>query len=328
VKRREFIAGLGSVAAWPLGVRAQQPERMRRIGSLQTLGSENDQVQQTYSRSGRDALAKLGWVEGRNLRTDVRFGAGEADRIWALAAELVSLNPDVIVTGGAAATVAVQRQTRNIPIVFTAVGDPAANGIVKNLARPEGNTTGFTNLFPSIAGKWVELLREVAPRIQRVGLLYNAQLNLSGYFPFIEEAARALTILAIRIPYRDAIDIMDNIDAFAAEPDSGLIVVPPSPAAANREIVLRLTARHRLPTVCAERLYVAEGGLVSYGSSNIDLTQRAAYYVDRILRGAKVSDLPVEFPSKFELVINLKTAKTIELDIPESVLVRADEVIE
>jgi putative tryptophan/tyrosine transport system substrate-binding protein len=323
MRRREFIAGLGSAAAWPMVARAQQDGRVRWIGVLQTLGSENDQVQQTYLRSSRDALAELGWIEGRNLRTDVRFGAGEADRIRALAAELVSLNPEVIVTGGAPATIAVQQQTQNIPIVFLSVGDPVASGIVKNIARPEGNITGLTNLFPSIGGKWVELLKEVAPRIQRVGLLYNAQLNFSGYFPYIEEAARALTISAIRIPYRDAIEIIQNIDAFAAEPDSGLIVVPPSPAAANREIVLRLAVRHRLPTMC-----LAEGGLMSYGSSNVDLVQRAAYYVDRILRGAKVSELPVEFPTKFELVVNLKTAKTIELNLPESVLVRADEVIE
>jgi len=242
MRRREFIAGLGGAVAWPLAARAQQGERVRRIGVLQTLGSESDQVQQTYLRSMRDALAKLGWIEGRNLRTDVRFGAGEADRIRALAAELVSLNPDVIFTGGVPATIAVQQQTQNIPIVFGSVADPVASGIVKNLARPEGNATGITNLFASIAGKWVELLKEAAPRIQRVGLLYNAQLNFGGFFPSIEEAARALTISAIKIPYRDAIDIGPNIDAFAAEPDGGLIVVPPSPAAANRgsSCVLRL----------------------------------------------------------------------------------------
>jgi putative tryptophan/tyrosine transport system substrate-binding protein len=328
MKRREFISGLGSAAAWPLAARAQQAERVRRIGALQTLGSENDQVQQAYARDSSDAFAKLGWIEGRNLKTDVRFGAGEADRIHASAVELVRLNPDVIVTGGAPATIAVQRETRSIPIVFLSVGDPVASGIVKNLARPEGNTTGFTNLFPSIAGKWVELLKEVAPRIQRVGLLYNAQLNFAGYFPSIEEAARALAISAIKIPYRDSIDIAHNIDAFAAEPDGGLIVVPPSPAATNREIVLRLAARHRLPTMCLERLYVVEGGLMSYGSRNVDLSRRAAYYVDRLLRGSKVIELPVELPTKFELVVNLKTAKAMGLTIPEAFLLRADEVIE
>jgi putative tryptophan/tyrosine transport system substrate-binding protein len=328
MRRREFIAGIGSAAVWPVVAQAQLGERVRRIGVLQTLGSEKDQVQQAYLRSSRDALAKLGWIEGRNLRIDVRFGAGEADRIRALAAELVSLNPEVIATGGVPATIEVQRQTSNIPIVFGSVADPVASGIVKNLARPEGNATGFTNLFPSMAGKWVELLKEVAPRIQRVGLLYNAQLNFSGFFASIEEAAGALAIPTIKIPYRDAPDIVHNIDAFAAEPDGGLIVVPPSPAAANREIVLRLAARHRLPTMCPDRLYVAEGGLMSYGSSNIDLTRRAASYIDRILRGAKVSDLPIELPAKFELAVNLKTAKTIELNIPESVLFRADEVIE
>jgi putative tryptophan/tyrosine transport system substrate-binding protein len=327
MRRREFIAGIGSAVVWPLAVRAQQVEQVRRIGTLQTLGSQNDQVQQAYLKFNLDALANFGWIEGRNLRNDVRFGAGEAERIRALAAELVSLNPEAIITGGVPATRAVQQQTQSIPIVFVSVGDPVASGIVKNIAHPEGNITGITNLFPSIAGKWVELLKEMAPRIQRIGLLYNAQFSFSGYFHAIDEAARALTIPA-NIPYRDAIDIVQSIDAFAAEPDGGLIIVPPSPAAAYREIVLHLAARHRLPTICPDRGYVAEGGLMSYGSSNIDLARRVAYYVDRILRGAKVSELPVEFPARFELVINLKTAKAIGLTIPESFLLRADEVIE
>jgi putative tryptophan/tyrosine transport system substrate-binding protein len=328
MNRRDFIGGLGSAGAWPLAVRAQQEERVRRIGTLQTLGSENDQVQQAYLKFNLDALANFGWIEGRNLRNDVRFGAGEAERIRALAAELVSLNPEAIITGGVPATRAVQQQTQSIPIVFVSVGDPVASGIVKNIAHPEGNITGITNLFPSIAGKWVELLKEMAPRIQRIGLLYNAQFSFSGYFHSIDEAAHALMIPVIKIPYRDAIDIVQSIDAFAAEPDGGLIIVPPSPAVAYREIVLHLAARHRLPTICPDRGYVAEGGLMSYGSSNVDLARRVAYYVDRILRGAKVSELPVEFPGRFELIINLRTAQAIGLTIPESFLLRADEVIE
>jgi putative tryptophan/tyrosine transport system substrate-binding protein len=333
MRRREFITGLGSaMAVWPLIARAQQAGRMRRVGVL-TAFSENDQTGQTYIAGFREELAKLGWVEERNMRFDLRFGGTDADRIRAYAAELVRLGPDVIVTGSAAVTREVQQQTRTIPIVITGVGDPIVNGIVNSLARPEGNTTGVTNLYPSIGGKWLELLKEAAPRVERVGILelpYIAQGNSAGYgySASIVEAARVLAVKAIKLPYRDAVDIVHAIDAFASEPNGGLIVLPPPPTAANRETIFRLAAQHRLPAIYQSRFYAAEGGLMAYGSNSADNFRRASSFVDRILRGAKVGELPVEFPTKFELVVNLKAAKAMELTIPESFLLRADEVIE
>jgi putative ABC transport system substrate-binding protein len=332
MRRREFIAGLGSAAVWPFAARAQQTGRMRRVGIL-TAFSENDQTGQTYIAGFREGLAKLGWVEERNMRFDLRFGGTDADRIRAYAAELVRLGPDVIVTGSAAVTREVQRQTQTIPIVITGVGDPIVNGIVNSLARPEGNTTGVTNLYASIGGKWLELLKEAAPGVERVGILelpYNAQVNSPGYgySDSIEEAARALAVKAIKMPYRDAVDIVHAIDAFASEPNGGLIVLPPPPTAANRETILRLAAQHRLPAIYQSKSYAAEGGLMAYGSNSADNFRRASFFVDRILRGAQVGELPVEFPTRFELVINLKAAKAIGLAIPEAFLLRADEVIE
>jgi putative ABC transport system substrate-binding protein len=327
VKRRTFIAGLGSAAAWPVMARAQQGDRVRRVGSLVT-SEENDQVFQTYNEAFRDGMAKLGWVEGRNLRIDLAYTGRDPDRMRAAAAKLVDLGPDVIVTGSVPGTTAMQQRTQTIPIVFTAVGDPVASGIVKDIARPEGNATGITNMLPSIAGKWVELLKDAAPQIKRVGLLYNAQVSFLDYFPSMEEAARILAVQSLKIPYHDAVEMVRGVDAFAAEPNGGLIVVPPSPSVDGRKIINSLAGSHRLPTVYVDRSYVAEGGLMSYSSSNLDLIRRTPYFVDRILRGAKVSELPVELPTRFELVINLKTAKAIGLTIPQSFLLRADEVIE
>jgi putative ABC transport system substrate-binding protein len=321
MRRRDFITLLGATA-WPLAARAQQGERVRRIGML-TVGPG-----QAYIAAFREGLAKLGWVEARNLRIELRFGGGDADRIRAYAAELVSLAPDVIVTSTVAATKAVQQQTQTIPIVINGAADPVANGIVKSLGRPEGNTTGVTNLYYSIGGKWLELLKEAAPRVERVALIYNDQVSsgLGGYTPSIEEAARLLAVKAIKIPYRAAVDLVQGIDAFASEPNAGLIVLPT--AGANRGTILRLAAQHRLPTIYPDRTFVAEGGLMAYGSDVVELFRRASYFVDRILRGTKVSELPVEFPTKFDLVINLKAAKAIGVEIPPTMLTRADEVIE
>jgi len=276
----------------------------------------------------REGLAKLGWVEGRNLRIDLRFGAADPAGTRASAAELASRDPDVIVTHGGASTRAMQQQTQTIPIVFASVADPVVSGIVKDLARPEGNTTGVTNLYVSIAGKWLELLKEAAPRVERVGLLYNPDEGSSSFFPSMEEAARVSGVQAISMPYRNAVDLVRAIDAFATEPNGGLIVVPPSPTAADRRTINQLATQHRLPTLHLNRFLAAEGGLMSYGSDPVDVWRRVPFYVDRILRGAKVSELPVELPTKFQLVVNLKTAKAIGLTIPESFLLRADEVIE
>jgi putative ABC transport system substrate-binding protein len=294
-------------------------------------------------------LANFGWAEGRNLITEIRFGTGDPERIRAYATELVKLNLDLIITVAAAATKAVQRQTQIIPAIFIAVGDPVANGIVKNVAHPEGNITGITNLFASFGGKWIELLKEVAPHIKRVGLIYTPPLltdigadslipsieegaRTFGINPIrvpIEEGARTFGINPIRVPFRGALDIVRAIDAFALEPDGGLIALPPMPNPAIGETILRIGEEHHLPAIYNQRSYAAEGGLMSYGPNFADLVLQAArWYVGPMLRGAKPGDLPIQFPTKFELVINLKTAKAIGLSVPESLLLRADEVLE
>jgi len=333
MRRRDFIAATGSAVAssiaWPLAARAQQARRVRRVGLL-TPDTENDLRVRTAIAAFRDGLEKLGWVEGRNLRLDLRFGGADGDLFQAYAAELASLAPDVIVTGGQQATRAVQRQTQTIPIVIAAAGDVLANGLVRNIARPEGNTTGLTNRVDSLGGKSVELLKQAVPRVERLGLIYNAQLlpEDSSQFPPIEEAARVFSIQAIRIPYRNAVELVHGIDAFAAVPNGGLTILPPPESAADRKIILQLAAQRRLPAIYWDRSYVAEGGLMAYATDLKDLIRRSASYVDRILRGAMPGDLPVEYPTKFELVVNLKAAKVIGLTISESFLLRADEVIE
>ena len=324
IQRREFMTLIGGAAVeWPLAARAQQPERERRVGMLTGL----DQSYQAFAAAFREGLSKLGWVEGLNLMTELRFGAGDADAIRTYAAELVSLAPDVIVTTTVPATKAVQQQTRTIPIVFVAVGDPVDNGIVKNIARPETNATGVTNLVASFGGKWIALLKEAAPRVERVALVYNPKFELSfgSLLPSIEEAASVLDIQTVRVPYRNAGDIARAIDAFAASPNGGAILLPPPPPPVTREAFYGLAIQHRLPTISAN---TSEGSLVAYGPDVVDLYRRASSYVDRILRGAKVNELPVVFPTGFQLVINLKTAKALGLTVPPSLLARADEVIE
>jgi putative tryptophan/tyrosine transport system substrate-binding protein len=327
VKRREFIAGLGSAAAWPVATRAQQGDRVRRIGVL-SGGSEDSLVTRANLTALREGLATLGWIEGGNLRIDLRFTASDPARTRAYAAELVSLAPDVIVTTSRPATTAAQQQTQIIPIVFTAGGDPESSGEVRNIRRPEGNTTGVTNAMDSLSGKWLELLKEAAPPITRVALLFNPQTVNSSYFPAIEAAAPLLGVKAIKTPVRDPLEIVRAIDAFAAEPNGGLLVVPVLPSGANFEMLVRLAAQHRLPAVYYSRVGVVAGGLMTYAAVSSDSYRRAATYVDRILRGAKVTELPVQFPTRFELVINLRAAKALGLDMPPSLLARADEVIE
>jgi putative tryptophan/tyrosine transport system substrate-binding protein len=325
MKRRTFIAGLGGVAAaWPLVARAQQGERFRRIGVL-TFAAEDTEIGRM--RAFREALRKLGWIDGRTLQIDFRFGAGDPDRTRAFAAELVSLGPEVIVTSFRIATTTVQQQTKTIPIIFAGIGDPVASGTVRNVARPEGNTTGFTNLNASFGGRWPELLKEVAPSVTRVGLISNAAAPTSAYIPYIEAAARSLAMQTIKIPPQNAEEIEPAFRAFAVEPKGGLIVLPNATSLDPRELV-RAAARHQLPAIYGNRDFVENGGLMSYGSSYIDIWRQTASYVDRILRGAKPSDLPVQFPTKFEMAVNLKTAKALGLTVPQSILLRADEVIE
>jgi putative ABC transport system substrate-binding protein len=327
MRRREFLTLLGSAAAaWPLAARAQQGERVRRIG---LLGGQPDDDPETraYLAALREGLAKLGWIEGRNLRIDLRFTSSDPNRMRAYAAEMVSLAPEVIVTTSAPATRAAQEQTQTIPIVFTAGNDPVTNGLLQNTARPEGNTTGFTSTVDSLIGKWLELLKEVAPHITRVALVFNPKTVNVGYLRSIEAAAPLPSVQTLKTPVRDPLEMVRAIDAFAAEPNGGLLVVPVLPED-SFQMLNRLAAQHRLPAIHSNRRYVAAGGLMSYGANFPDNYRRAATYVDRLLRGAKVSELPVQFPTKLELVINLKTAKAIGLAIPEAFLLRANEIIE
>jgi putative ABC transport system substrate-binding protein len=292
--------------------------------------AESDAPTQANIAAFREDLAKLGWHEERNLRLDLRYGGGNADRILTYAVELVRLSPDVIVAGTRAAILALQQQSRTIPIVITGAGDVAANGLVKNVARPEANITGVTNLFGSIGGKWLELLKEAVPSLKRVSFIesqFAIEGRISSYSPSIEETARVLSVQTIDIHYRSNVELVRAIDAFAATPDGGLIVGPAT-TVADRQAIRELAAQHRLPAIHADREFAAQGGLMSYGSYGTDQWRRASFYVDRILRGAKVSELPVEYPTKFRLVINVKAAKALGLTISEAFLLRADELIE
>src|SRR5262245_17626809 len=329
MRRRDFIAGVGSAAAAsPLSARAQQDGRVRRIGVLQS-GAESDPSFQDDVAGLRQRLQQLGWIEGRNLRLDLRFSDGDLGLIGRYAQELVDFAPDVLIVGGVASTRALQERTRTIPIVFVSVGDPVASGIVRSIARPEGHATGITNLFPSIAGKWLEFLKEASPLMTRVALVFPVGFTVTEtYLASIETAAKALSLNGVKTPVRNTTEIQRAIEAFAAEPNGALILVPPPLVSASRELILRLAAQHRLPVCLYDGRDVARGGLMSYGPNFTDLYRSAASYVDRILRGAKISELPVQFPTRFELVINLKAAKAIGLEIPETLTARADEVIQ
>jgi putative ABC transport system substrate-binding protein len=330
MRRRDFIGGLASTAAWPMAVRAQQPDRIRRIGVL-LPGEESDPETKTYLSAFIEGLAGLGWTDGRNLRMDIRWAARNVDRLRMFAKELVDLHPDLIAVNSGPVTRAVQQQTRTIPIIFMGVGDPVSGGLLESISRPEGNTTGVTNLFVSMGGKWLEMLKEAVPRIARVAMVFNpeaaGQLQAS-YMALIEAGAVQFSVAATRMPVRNGTEIERAFEGFAAKSDGGVIVLPPGRAFTDRELIYRLALEHRLPVIYPYRYNSEEGGLMSYGSDSVDLFRRGPFYVDRILRGAKVSDLPVQFPTKFELVINLKTAKAMGLEIPPLFLARADEVIE
>jgi putative ABC transport system substrate-binding protein len=332
IARREFITLVGgTAAAWPLAALAQQPGRMRRLAML-IGGPLSDPGWGRWTTAFREELAKLGWIDGGNLRIDLRFvESGGFERSLAIAAELVRLAPDVIFTSSGLATRAAQEATRTIPIVFTG---PSTVGGGENVARPEGNLTGFPILYPSIAGKWVELLKDADTRVTRIAYANNnpALLRNAGgvYVGEIEEVARAMAVEVTDAEYRDDRALERGVEAFAAKPNGGLIVLPSAFTArsGSRDLIRRLAEKYRLPAIHWDSLYPAEGGLMSYGSDFEYLHRRAAGYVDRILRGAKVSELPIERPTRFQLVVNLKAAKTIGLAIPEPFLVRADEVIE
>jgi ABC-type uncharacterized transport system substrate-binding protein len=331
MKRREFITLLGgAAAAWPLSARAQQPERMRRIGVLMGFPESDSKAQTSYA-AFRDGLQKLGWTEGRNTRIDARWAApGDTQSMQRLAKELVALQLDIILSNTTPTTTALLQETRTIPIVFVIVGDPIGSGFVASFPRPGGNVTGFNVSEPTQSGKWVELLKDVAPHVVRVAMLFNpASATYADYWlkPF-KAAAAAFAVDAIAAPVRDGSELDSVISAQAREPNSGLIAMPDSFTDAHRIVITSLAARYRLPTVYPYRFFAEVGGLLSYGVDQIDNWRRAAGYVDRILKGEKPADLPVQAPVKFELVINLKAAKALGLDIPPTLLARADEVIE
>jgi putative tryptophan/tyrosine transport system substrate-binding protein len=329
MRRREFIAMLGGAAvAWPLAARAQQGERMRRIGVLMAY-AESDPEGKTWVAAFREGLRKLGWIEDGNIQIDFR-GAADAQSMQRIAKELVTLLPDLILTQNTPTTAAVLQQSRTIPIIFANVADPVGSGFVTSFPRPGGNVTGFTNIEPAMGGKWLELLKEVAPRVTRVAFLFSPETApFAAYYlnPF-KAAASSFAVEAIAAPVRDMSELESVFTAQAREPNGGLIVMPDTFLNVHRTEVISLAARHRLPVVYPYRLFAELGGLLSYGNDPLDNFRRAATYADRILRGANPSELPVQAPVKFELVINLKSAKALGLDVPLLLQQRADEVIE
>jgi putative ABC transport system substrate-binding protein len=328
MKRREFITLIGGAAAWPLAARAQQGERVRRIGVL-VPSDENDPVYKTRLSAFTQALSDLGWINGRNVRIDLRWHGDDTNRIRALAQELVGSQPDIILTGGTAPTAALQRETRTIPIVFAGVADPVASGIVARLDRPSGNTTGFAILEASLGGKWLELLSEIAPGLKRAALMFNPDAGTASvYMPSLETATGLLKVAPIIAPVHTDAEIETTITALGREPGGGLVVMPDVFMTVHRVPIILAAARNNVPAVYSLSEAARDGGLLSYGVDRVDTWRRAATYVDRILRDEKPGDLPVQFSVKYEMVVNLKTAKALGLTVPPSIRLRADEVIE
>jgi putative ABC transport system substrate-binding protein len=328
MQRREFITLLGSAAAaWPFAVRAQQSDRMRRIGVVMAY-AETDPNGQMQVAAFREHLQKLGWMEGSNLRIDLRFAAGDPARIRAFAEELLSLKPDLMVSNSNLVTTILQSEVHSIPLVFVSVSDPIGSGFVKDLARPGGNVTGFANFQASMGGKWLEKLREIAPRVERVGLVLHPEPPNFGYLKSAEDAAHSLKIKLVGLSVRSRADIEHALETFRGEPLGGLIVAPNVVTFANSSLIVALAERYRLPAIYPFAYYAKEGGLISYGFDAADQFRQGAVYVDKILRGAKPPDLPVQHPTKFQIVINLKTAKSLGLDVPLQLQQLADEVIE
>jgi putative tryptophan/tyrosine transport system substrate-binding protein len=329
MRRREFITLVGGVAvAWPLAARAQQPERIRRIGVLLPATSD-DPVFQDRVGAFLQELALLGWTIGRNVRIDTRWATANAAEIRRHAAELAALAPDVILAHGASTVGPLLQATRTVPIVFPVAVDPVGAGFVDSLARPGGNATGFMNFEYSLSGKWPELLKEIAPGVTRVAILRDpTQPAGTGQLGAIQAVAPSLRMEVSPVSTRDAGEMERAVAAFARSPNGGLIVAASGPATMHRDLIITLAARHKLPAVYFERFFVAAGGLISYGPDFVDQYRRAAGYVDRILKGEKPADLPVQNPTKYELGINLKSAKSLGLEVPPTLLARADEVIE
>jgi putative ABC transport system substrate-binding protein len=327
MQRREFITFLGGATAWPLTARAQQPDRMRRIGVLTGLAAD-DPEGQARNAAFLQVLQQLGWTDGRNVQIEYRWGAGNADNIRKYAAELAALAPDVILVTGNAVEQLLQA-TRAVPIVFTVVPDPIGSSFVASMARPGGNATGFVQFEYSLTGKWPELLKQIAPGVTRAAVLWDPTIPAGiGQFAVIQSVAPSVGMEVSPVKMRDAAETERAVAAFAREPNGGLIVTSSSLAQAQRDLIVTLAARHKLPAVYFQRIFVTGGGLISYGADVVDQYRRAAGYVDRILKGEKPADLPVQAPTKYELVINLKTAKALGLTVPPQLLARADEVIE
>jgi putative ABC transport system substrate-binding protein len=329
MRRREFITLLGgAAAAWPLAARAQQPYRMRRMAVL--MGNAEDHEAQSWIAALREELEKLGWTEGRNIEIDIRWAAADVASMKRFAKELVALQPDLILTQSTPAAGAMLEQTRTIPIVFVLVADPVGSGYVASLPRPGGNATGFTPIVSSLGGKWVELLKEIAPRLARVTLLFNPPTAtfVQAYLSPFKAAAGSVGVEAIVAPVNDMPELQSQVTTQAREPNSGLVVIPDTFTQAHLAEIAALAARYRVPAVYWSRSFAEIGGLISYGPYLVDEFRRAASYLDRILKGEKPSDLPVQAPVKFELVINLKTAKAFGLEVPATSLARADDVIE
>jgi putative ABC transport system substrate-binding protein len=329
VRRREFITLLGGMAAaWPLAARAQQADRVRRIGVLMNVAADDPQGQAGVA-AFQQVLQQFGWSDGRNVRIDTRWGENDVDRDRRYAAELVALAPDVILASGTLSVAALQKATRTLPIVFVGVSDPVGAGFVDTLARPGGNTTGFMIFEYSLSGKWLELLKQIAPRLTRAAVLRDSA-NPAGIAQFgaIQAVAQSLGVELRPVDTRDAGEIERAVAAFARSADGGLIVTPSASVSVHHDLIITLAVRHKLPAVYSSRDNVTGGGLISYGPNIVDQFRRAAAYVDRILKGEKPADLPVQAPTKYELIINLKTAKALDLDVPPTLLARADEVIE
>jgi len=328
MRRREFITLLGGAAAWPLQARAQQGERMRRLAVLMGTGAD-DAIGQARLAAFLQGLGQLDWMVGRNVRIDVRWTAADADHTRGYAAELVALAPDVILASTGSVVGPLRRLTRTVPIVFTETADPVGAGFVETLARPGGNVTGFLSFEYGLSGKWLELLKQIAPPVTRVAVLRDAALpSGTGQWGAIQSVAPSFGVELRATDVYDTGEIERTITAFARTPNGGMILTASAFSLAHRNLLITLAARHKLPAVYFQRGFVVEGGLASYGANTIDMHRSAATYVDRILKGDKPADLPVQAPTKYELVVNLKTAKALGLDVPPTLLARADEVIE
>jgi putative tryptophan/tyrosine transport system substrate-binding protein len=331
LKRRKFITLLaGAATAWPLAARSQQPDRMRRIDVMMAL-PEDDRLGRQQARALRAGLRDLGWTDGRNVRMDFHWDISEAGRAQIVGKDIVTVQPDLIVSHAVLATTAVSQLTKSTPIIFVSVPDPVVLGLVSSLARPGGNVTGFTNFEPSMSAKWVEILKDLDPRIRQIAILFNPETAALGgkyFLPSFKSAGEALGVEAIEAPVHNAAEIEQTIDALARKPNSGLVAMAEIFTVLNKASIIRLAANNHLPLMCPFRFFTDEGGLISYGIDLTDLFHRAASYVDRILKGAKPADLPVQAPTKFEMVINLKTAKALGIAVPANVLALADEAIE